>query len=141
VSHDDVLFGFRLRLPRLRPQADQREARAREVRWLRISANGIWRCLRRHGLNTRTRRLSLVVGYPARYERKPPAPRSGRHVEASRPGERVGLDRFYVGCLSGTKGRAPARHEIGEIPKLPAVSATGARSQDAEHPATAAAQG
>ena len=41
--------------------------------WLLISANGVWRCLRRHGLNTRTRRLSLVAGYAARYERVPTA--------------------------------------------------------------------
>jgi transposase InsO family protein len=78
---------------------------ARE-RWggLRISANGIWRCLRRHGLNTRTRRLALVAGYAARYERTPPFPEPERHIEASRPGELVGLDCFYVGRLSGTKG-------------------------------------
>jgi transposase InsO family protein len=78
---------------------------ARE-RWggLRISPNGIWRVLRRHGLNTRTRRLSLVAGYAARYERKPPLPEPERHVEAQKPGELVGLDCFYVGRLSGTKG-------------------------------------
>jgi hypothetical protein len=78
---------------------------ARE-RWggLGISANGVWRCLRRHGLNTRTRRLSLVAGYAARYERRPALPKPERHVEASRPGELVGLDCFYVGRLSGTKG-------------------------------------
>jgi transposase InsO family protein len=71
---------------------------------LRISPNGVWRCLRRHGLNTRTRRLSLVAGYAARYERTPALPEPERHVEAKRPGELVGLDCFYVGRLSGTKG-------------------------------------
>jgi transposase InsO family protein len=45
-----------------------------------------------------------VAGYAARYERKPPLPEPERHVEASRPGELVGLDCFYVGRLSGTKG-------------------------------------
>jgi transposase InsO family protein len=81
-------------------------AELRRERWggLRISANGVWRCLRRHGLNTRTRRLSLVAGYAARYERLPAAPEPERHVEAQRPGELVGLDCFYVGRLSGTKG-------------------------------------
>ena len=38
------------------------------------------------------------------YERMPAAPEPERHIEASRPGERVGLDCFYVGRLSGTKG-------------------------------------
>jgi transposase InsO family protein len=81
-------------------------AELRRERWggLRISANGVWRVLRRHGLNTRSKRLSLVAGYAARYERKPPWPEPERHVEASRPGELVGLDCFYVGRPSGTKG-------------------------------------
>jgi transposase InsO family protein len=67
------------------------------------AASGVWRVLRRRGLNTRTRRLSLVAGYRARYERSP-LPAQPRHVEASRPGELVGLDCFYVGRLSATKG-------------------------------------
>jgi transposase InsO family protein len=171
VSHDDVLFGFRLRLfslageigvrpacramgihhstyyrwkrrverwglealrvrerrrPRmpneLGPHLEQRvlafslahpgfgpariSAELARDKWggLRISPNGIWRVLRRHGLNTRSKRLSLVAGYAARYERTPALPEPERHVEASRPGELVGLDCFYVGRLSGTKG-------------------------------------
>ena len=78
---------------------------ARE-RWggLKISANGIWRVLRRHGLNTRRKRLALVAGYQAVYERTPALPEPERHIEATRPGELVGLDCFYVGRLSGTKG-------------------------------------
>jgi hypothetical protein len=32
---------------------------------IRFSPNGVWRVLRRHGLNTRARRLGLVVGYAA----------------------------------------------------------------------------
>ncbi len=98
------ILAFSLAHPGFGPRRISAEL-ARE-RWggLRISANGVWRCLRRHGLNTRTRRLSLVAGYAARYERTPPAPEPERHVEASRPGELVGLDCFYVGRLSGTKG-------------------------------------
>src|SRR5207247_8553847 len=69
-----------------------------------LSANGVGRVRDRHGLNTRTRRLQLVAGYAARYERRPEPPEPERHVEASRPGELVGLDCFYVGRLSGTKG-------------------------------------
>ncbi len=78
----------------------------RRERWggLVVSHNGVWRCLRRHGLNTRQKRLSLVAGYAARYERMPPEPEPERHVEAARPGALVGLDCFYVGRLSGTKG-------------------------------------
>ncbi len=78
---------------------------ARE-RWggLRISANGVWRVLRRNGLNTRQRRFALIAGYAARYERTPEPPEPPRHVQASEPGELVGLDCFYIGRLAGTKG-------------------------------------
>jgi transposase InsO family protein len=71
---------------------------------LRISTHGVWLVLKRHGLNTRRKRLALVAGYAAVYERKPAAPEPERHIDASRPGEIVGLDCFYVGRLSGTKG-------------------------------------
>jgi transposase InsO family protein len=70
---------------------------------IEVSHNGVWRCLRRHGLNTRAKRLSLVAGYAAPYQ--PPRPSEPeRHVEAERPGELVGIDCFFVGRLSGTKG-------------------------------------
>ena len=68
-----------------------------------VSANGVWRCLRRHGLSTRAKRLALVAGYAAPYE-PPRSPVAVRHVEASRPGELVGFDCFYVGRLHGTRG-------------------------------------
>ena len=68
-----------------------------------VSANGVWRCLRRHGLNTRHKRLSLVAGYRAPYE--PPRDDVPElHIEVGRPGELVGFDCFYVGRLRGTEG-------------------------------------
>jgi transposase InsO family protein len=77
---------------------------ARE-RWggILVSHNGVWRCLRRHGLNTRAKRLSLVAGYAAPYQ-PPREQQPERHLEAERPGELVGFDCFFVGRLSGTKG-------------------------------------
>ena len=74
-------------------------------RWggILVSHNGVWRCLRRHGLNTRAKRLALVAGYAAPYE-PPRVPAPERHVEAERPGELVGVDCFFVGRLTGTKG-------------------------------------
>lgn len=98
------ILAFSLAHPGLGPKRIAAEL-ARE-RWggLRISANGVWRVLRRHGLNTRTKRHALIAGYAARYERRPDPPERERHIEAGRPGELVGLDCFYVGRLAGTKG-------------------------------------
>ena len=57
-------------------------------RWggLVVSANGVWRCLCRHGLNTRGKRLSLGAGYAAPYEppvRRRSSNRSRRSGQAS----------------------------------------------------------
>jgi transposase InsO family protein len=80
-------------------------ARLRRAEWggLAVSPNGVWRCLVRHGLNTRAKRLALVAGYRAPYE-PPREPEPEPHVETSRPGELVGIDCFFVGRLHGTKG-------------------------------------
>ncbi len=69
-----------------------------------ISESGVAKVLRRHGLNTRRRRLSLVAGYAAPPE---PAPREQpeRHLEADNPGDLVQLDCFYVGRIHGVQGR------------------------------------
>lgn len=77
---------------------------ARE-RWggLLVSPNGVWRTLRRHGLNTRARRLALVAGYRAPYE-PPREPEPEPHIDVERPGELVGMDCFSVGRLRGTQG-------------------------------------
>jgi transposase len=98
------ILAFSLAHPGFGPRRISAELAREKWGGLRISANGVWRCLRRHGLSTRARRLSLVAGYAARYERRPAEPEPERHVDASRPGELVGLDCFYIGRLSGTKG-------------------------------------
>ena len=71
---------------------------------IQLSANGVWRVLKRHGLNTRAKRLGLVAGYAAPPEPAPAAAQPERRLEASRPGELVQFDCFHVGRLSGTKG-------------------------------------
>jgi transposase InsO family protein len=98
------ILAFSLAHPGFGPKRIAAELAREKWGGLTISANGIWRVLRRHGLNTRKKRLALVAGYAAVYERKPEPAEPERHIEASRPGELVGLDCFYVGRLSGTKG-------------------------------------
>jgi hypothetical protein len=48
-------------------------------------ANGVWKVLCRHGLNTRAKRLGLVAGYRAPYE-PPRDPGPERHIDVDRPG-------------------------------------------------------
>ena len=69
----------------------------------KVSANGVWRVLRRHGIGTRALRLGLLAGYAA-----PPEPASEpepeRHIAADHPGELVQMDCFCIGRLAGTNG-------------------------------------
>jgi transposase InsO family protein len=97
------ILAFSLAQPGFGPKRISAELQRERWGGLRVSANGVWRVLCRHGLNTRTRRLQLVAGYAARYERAPLAEQP-RHLEAERPGQLVGLDCFYVGRLAGTQG-------------------------------------
>jgi transposase InsO family protein len=78
-----------------------------QQRWggIVVSPNGVWRVLRRHGLNRRISRLSLVAGYRALPGPERSSPIAARHVEVTRPGELVGFDCFHVGRLAGTTGR------------------------------------
>jgi transposase InsO family protein len=71
---------------------------------LRISEHGVWRVLVRVGLNTRSKRLALIARHRDPYERRPDLPPPERHIDASEPGQKVQMDCFYVGRLSGTKG-------------------------------------
>lgn len=72
---------------------------------LQISASGVFKVLRRHGLNTRRLRLSLVAGYTAALGPTPPPRLVPGHLEADQPGELVQLDCFHIGRLPGTRGR------------------------------------
>jgi transposase InsO family protein len=100
---EERIIAFSLGHPGLGPR--RIAAMLARAQWggLVVSPNGVYKVLRRHGLSTRTKRLSLLAGYRAPYE--PPrelAPEP--HIDTTRPGELVGIDCFYVGRLHGTKG-------------------------------------
>lgn len=72
-----------------------------------VSPNGVWRVLKRHGLNTRAKRLALVAGYAAPPELDRDAgEQPERHIEAEKPGDVVQFDCFQIGRLKGTSGVA-----------------------------------
>jgi transposase len=100
---EERIVAYAIAHPGQGPRRVSAELRRRKWGGIVVSANGVWRCLRRHGLNTRHKRLSLVAGYRAHYE-PPRDPDPELHIDVDRPGELVGFDCFYVGRLRGTKG-------------------------------------
>jgi transposase InsO family protein len=98
------VIAFALGHPGLGPRRISAELRREKWGGIRISEHGVWRVLRRVGLNTRSKRLALIARHRDRYERRPPLPPPERHIDAAEPGEKVQLDCFFVGRLSGTKG-------------------------------------
>lgn len=100
---EERIVSFAIAHPGLGPKRIASELARAKWGAIVVSANGVWKVLCRHGLNTRAKRLGLIAGYAAPYE--PPrelAPE--RHLDVQRPGELVGIDCFYVGRLKGTQG-------------------------------------
>ena len=100
---EQKIVAFALGHPGLGPR--RIAARLGRPEWggLVVSANGVYKTLVRHGLNTRAKRLALVAGYRAPYA-PPRDPEPEPHIDSSRPGELVGIDCFFVGRLHGAKG-------------------------------------
>jgi transposase InsO family protein len=98
------IVAFALGHPGLGPRRISAELAREKWGALRISEHGVWRVLVRMGLNTRAKRLALVARHRDPYERKPQPSPPERHIDASVPGEKVQLDCFFIGRLSGTKG-------------------------------------
>jgi transposase len=100
---EERIVAFAIAHPGLGPRRIASELGRAKWGGIVVSPNGVWRCLRRHGLNTRHKRLSLVAGYRAPYE-PPREPVVEPHIDVDHPGELVGFDCFYLGRLRGTKG-------------------------------------
>jgi transposase InsO family protein len=101
---EQKVVAFALARPGLGPRRISAELAREKWGGVRISEHGVWRVLHRFNLNTRSKRLALIARHADPYERKPDTPPPERHIDASAPGEKVQMDCFYVGRLSGTKG-------------------------------------
>jgi hypothetical protein len=100
---EERILAFSLGHPGLGPKRVASELARPKWGGILVSPNGVWKVLCRHGLNTRAKRLGLIAGYAAPYE-PPRDPGPEQHIDASRPGELVGIDCFFVGRLQGVKG-------------------------------------
>lgn len=98
------ILAFSLGHPGFGPRRISAELAREKWGGLKISEHGIWRVLCRFNLNTRNKRLALIARHADPYERKPETEPKELHIEASKPGEKVQMDCFYVGRLSGSKG-------------------------------------
>jgi transposase InsO family protein len=97
------IVAFALGHPGLGPRRIATRLARPEWGGVTVSANGVYKTLVRHGLNTRARRLALVAGYRAPFE-PPREPTPEPHIETDHPGELVGMDCFFVGRLHGSSG-------------------------------------
>ena len=100
---EERIVSFSIAHPGLGPKRIASELARPKWGAIVVSANGVWKVLCRHGLNTRAKRLGLIAGYAAPYE-PPREPAPERHLDVQRPGELVGIDCFYVGRLKGAQG-------------------------------------
>jgi hypothetical protein len=98
------IIAFALGHPGFGPRRIAAELAREKWGGTRISEHGVWRVLKRFNLNTRTKRLALIARHADPYERKPASAPPERHIDAREPGEKVQMDCFYVGRVSGTKG-------------------------------------
>jgi transposase InsO family protein len=98
------ILAFALARPGFGPRRISSELRREKWGGIRVSEHGVWRVLKRFNLNTRSKRLALIARHAEPYERKPDPPPPERHIEAAEPGEKVQLDCFFVGRLTGSKG-------------------------------------
>src|SRR3954453_21595064 len=109
VLIEQRIVAFSLGHPGLGPR--RIAARLARPEWggLRVSPNGVYKTLVRHGLNTRAKRLALVAGHRAPFE-PPHEPLPEPHIDTTHPGELIGIDCFTSGACTAPpapSGRSP----------------------------------
>lgn len=97
-------MAFSLAHPGMGPGRVSAELKRPRSGSIEISISGVYRVLKRHGLNTRAKRLSLVAGYAAPPGPEPRPEPEPRHIEVNQQGELVQIDRFRIGKLARTDG-------------------------------------
>ena len=116
------IVAFSLAHPGMGPRRISAELAREKWGGLRISEHGVWRVLRRVGLNTRTRRLALIARHRDPYERAPSPPPPERHIDASKPGSSF---RWTASSSAGCRG---ARARSGSTPRSTLPPHTPGRS-------------
>jgi transposase len=100
---EERIVAFALGHPQMGPHRIAGELRREKWGGLRVSGNGVWRVLCRHGINTRRKRLGLIAGYAADQRPAPHPAQEPQHIDVEQPGELVGIDCFYIGRLRHTR--------------------------------------
>ncbi len=118
---EQAVLAYALAHPTHGPQRIADELAGERYGALAVSRMSVWRLLRRRGLGSRSRRLAALEGFALGEQGllcEGRRRRLERHIEASRPGELLCLDSFYVGNLKGV-GR------IWQVTAIDAFSAVG----------------
>lgn len=81
---EERIVSFSIAHPGLGPKRVASELAREKWGGIIVSPNGVWKVLYRHGLNTRAKRLGLIVGYAAPCE--PPRDHGPeQHIDVDRP--------------------------------------------------------
>ena len=88
------------------PRGGVNELGTEKYGYLKIGPTGVYGVLKRHNLNTKDERLQWIqelagVVVNLSQIKRDKEERKRRHIETSYPGELIGIDTFYVGCLKG----------------------------------------
>ena len=103
LEHQVVAFA--LGQPGLGPRRISAQLALAKWGGYQLAPSTVYKILRRHGLGTRQRRLSLIAGYASPPEPEAVAAAEPQHLEAEEPGDLVQFDCFHIGRLTGTRGR------------------------------------
>ena len=128
------IVAFALAHPGLGPRRISAELAREKWGGIRISEHGVWRVLRRVGLNTRSKRLALVARHRDPYERRPPLPEPERHIDArSRARRSSSTASTSAGCRAPRAPSGSTRRSTSPPPTPGPSCRTSERNPRARH--------